>query len=57
MLDACQEADVKSIQIIGVGGVSDSVGMQRMRSVGATAVAIATALGREGVDVFEKIGR
>lgn len=28
---------------------------QRMKSAGSTAVGLATALGREGVDVFERI--
>lgn len=53
MLD--QHEELKGIDIIGVGGVSDTAGFGRMRAVGASAVAIATALGREGVDVFEKI--
>lgn len=53
MLD--KQPALKSIDIIGVGGVSDRAGFERMRAVGAKAVAIATALGREGVEVFEKI--
>jgi dihydroorotate dehydrogenase (fumarate) len=55
MLDA-NEA-LKHIAIIGVGGVSDEAGYERMRGVGAAAVAVGTALGREGVEVFEKISR
>ncbi|PTB69973.1 FMN-linked oxidoreductase, partial [Trichoderma citrinoviride] len=43
------------LDIIGVGGVYDSQGYQRMRSVGAMAVGIATALGRQGVGVFTSI--
>lgn len=48
---------LKRIAIIGMGGVSDRAGYERMRSVGATAVGVGTALGRGGVGVFEKIGR
>lgn len=44
------------IQIIGVGGVDDFEGYQRMRTVGAAAVGVGTALGRYGVKIFEKIG-
>lgn len=46
---------LRYIALIGVGGVSDRGGYERMRSVGATAVGVGTALGREGVGVFEKI--
>ncbi len=45
----------REIMIVGVGGVGDHGGFERMRKVGASAVAVATALGREGVGVFEKI--
>jgi dihydroorotate dehydrogenase (fumarate) len=55
MLDA-NEA-LRHLAIIGVGGVSDKAGYERMRNVGAAAVAVGTALGREGVGVFEKISR
>ncbi|KAK3635944.1 dihydroorotate dehydrogenase [Elasticomyces elasticus] len=53
MLD--QHEQLKCIDIIGTGGVSDKAGFDRMRSVGAKVVGVGTALGREGVDVFEKI--
>lgn len=53
MLDA--HSELKHINIIGVGGVSDAAGYRRMRSVGADAVAVGTALGSEGIGVFEKI--
>lgn len=43
------------IQIIGVGGVDSPEGYRRMRSVGATAVGVGTALGRKGVKIFEEI--
>jgi dihydroorotate dehydrogenase (fumarate) len=50
-----QREETKEVFIIGVGGVSDHGGFERMNKVGAAAVAVATALGREGVGVFEKI--
>lgn len=50
-----QREETKEVFIIGVGGISDHGGFERMRKVGADAVAVATALGREGVGVFEKI--
>lgn len=49
--------DLKSIEIIGIGGVNDAAGFDRMRSVGAKIVGVGTALGREGVGVFAKINR
>ena len=45
------------IGIIGVGGVADGDGFRRMRAVGAEVVGVGTALGREGVGVFERIAR
>lgn len=45
----------ESVMIIGVGGVEDQGGFDRMRKVGAEAVACASALGRYGVGVFERI--
>jgi len=56
MLDASEHEDVKKIHIVGVGGVSDAAGFRRMRAVGAAAVGVGTALGRDGVGIFEKIG-
>ncbi|RDL32043.1 uncharacterized protein BP5553_09445 [Venustampulla echinocandica] len=55
MLDASSHAEIRGIQIIGVGGVRDGAGYKRMRSVGADAVAVGTALGREGVGIFKNI--
>ncbi|BFZ60416.1 dihydroorotate dehydrogenase [Saitoella coloradoensis] len=49
------DVHLRDIKIIGIGGVSDREGFERMRYVGADVVAVATALGREGVDVFQKI--
>jgi dihydroorotate dehydrogenase (fumarate) len=53
MLD--REERLRGVEIIGVGGVSDRAGFERMRGVGAKVVGVGTALGREGVDVFGKI--
>jgi dihydroorotate dehydrogenase (fumarate) len=53
MLD--EDTNLKHIQVIGIGGVSDAAGYKRMRSVGAYAVGVGTALGKEGVAVFSKI--
>lgn len=55
MLD--EVAELRHVQIIGVGGVQDGAGYHRMRTVGAYAVAVGTALGKQGPDVFERIKR
>ncbi|PVH75101.1 FMN-linked oxidoreductase [Cadophora sp. DSE1049] len=57
MLDASANDDVREIKIIGIGGVSDANGYRRMMKVGADAVGVGTALGREGVGIFEKISK
>ena len=46
---------LENIDIIGVGGVSDAAGYKRMKAVGASVVAVGTALGVEGTSIFEKI--
>ena len=56
MLDASPCQELRQIALIGIGGVSDGKGFERMRKMGAMAVGVGTALGREGVSVFEKIG-
>lgn len=43
------------VDVIGVGGVGDREGFGRMRAVGAKAVGVGTALGREGTSVFGRI--
>ncbi|BEI85767.1 hypothetical protein CcaverHIS002_0600540 [Cutaneotrichosporon cavernicola] len=43
------------IDIIGVGGVSDGQGYRRMRKAGAKYIAVATALGKQGPAVFDRI--
>lgn len=55
MLDKSNFKDVRNIKIIGIGGVSDAAGWNRMMTVGATAVGVGTALGRKGVGIFEEI--
>lgn len=52
-----QHKELEDIQTIGVGGVEDVEGYRRMRAVGASAVAVGTALGRMGVKVFDEIGK
>lgn len=52
-----KEADTKDVLVIGVGGVEDKGGVDRMRAVGAGAVACASALGRFGVGVFERMAK
>ncbi|QIX02449.1 hypothetical protein AMS68_007966 [Peltaster fructicola] len=46
---------LEHIDIVGVGGVYDSAGFDRMRSVGAKVVAVGTALGVQGINVFQRI--
>jgi dihydroorotate dehydrogenase (fumarate) len=57
LLNQRPEKELNGIQIIGVGGVSDADGYRRMRTVGAVAVGVGTALGLKGVDVFGEIER
>lgn len=49
--------ELQHLQIIGVGGVNDRAGYQRMTAVGADFVGIATALGVKGIGVFEEINQ
>ncbi|PSK40345.1 hypothetical protein B9Z65_8 [Elsinoe australis] len=53
LLDA--EERLRDIDVIGVGGVEDRSGFERMRTAGAKVVGVGTALGREGVGIFAKI--
>jgi dihydroorotate dehydrogenase (fumarate) len=46
---------VRRIVVIGVGGVTTPEAVARMRKAGAGIVGCATALGKEGVAVFEKL--
>ncbi|TGJ87014.1 hypothetical protein E0Z10_g1771 [Xylaria hypoxylon] len=53
MLDAAPET--RHVAVLGIGGVADAAGYTRMRSVGAAAVGVGTALGIKGLGVFEEI--
>ncbi|GAA5917054.1 hypothetical protein JCM6882_001912 [Rhodosporidiobolus microsporus] len=55
LLNSSSDARLKSISLIGVGGAHDAASVERYRRAGASAVACATALGREGLAVFEKM--
>jgi dihydroorotate dehydrogenase (fumarate) len=55
MLDASKHEVVRNIRIIGVGGVKNKAGFERMRAVGAAAVGVGTAFGRDGMSSFCKI--
>jgi dihydroorotate dehydrogenase (fumarate) len=46
---------LKTIDIIGIGGVSDAAGFKRMKAVGASIVGIGSALGFKGVGIFSGI--
>lgn len=46
---------MEGVAVIGVGGVADREGWERMLSVGAVAVGVGTALGDRGVRVFGDI--
>lgn len=46
---------LEKVAIIGVGGVADAQGFRRMENVGADAVGVGTALGSEGIKIFDKI--
>jgi dihydroorotate dehydrogenase (fumarate) len=50
-----KEDTLKTVEIVGVGGVSDRAGMLRMLNVGAGVVGVGTALATRGVRVFEEI--
>ncbi|KAI0453432.1 hypothetical protein F5B21DRAFT_479287 [Xylaria acuta] len=53
MLDA--NPATRHIALLGIGGVADAEGYRRMRSVGAAAVGVGTALGVRGLRVFGEI--
>jgi len=55
LLESHEDKAMKGIILIGVGGVLDKQGVQRMKRVGAAVVGCATLLGREGVEGFEKL--
>jgi dihydroorotate dehydrogenase (fumarate) len=55
LLSSSSDDAVRSISIIGVGGVTSKEAVMRMKSAGATAVGCATYLGREGVSAFAQL--
>jgi dihydroorotate dehydrogenase (fumarate) len=55
LLQASSKTNLRGIQILGVGGVMSGLSAIRMKEAGASAVGLATALGREGTSVFERI--
>lgn len=55
LLDASSNSALHKIALIGVGGVTSGLAAERMSSAGASLVGLATALGREGVRVFQRI--
>ncbi|KAK5634595.1 hypothetical protein RRF57_010308 [Xylaria bambusicola] len=55
MLD--EHPETKHVAVLGIGGVDGVDGYRRMRSVGACAVGVGTALGIKGLDVFGEIER
>lgn len=55
LLDKNQEISLREISIIGVGGVTTREAHVRMRRAGASVVACATILVRDGVAAFEKL--
>ena len=57
LLESHGDKALREIKLIGVGGVVDKQGVERMKKVGATVVGCATLLGREGVKGFEKLAR
>jgi dihydroorotate dehydrogenase (fumarate) len=55
LLDTHEETSLREISIIGAGGVTTRAAHFRMRRAGASVVACATILVREGVGVFEEL--
>ena len=49
------EGDAGEIVVIGVGGISSGSTLKHFMDVGAVAGEVGTALGVEGVEIFEKI--
>ncbi|KAI1428566.1 hypothetical protein F5Y12DRAFT_669917 [Xylaria sp. FL1777] len=49
--------ETRHVDLLGIGGVGDAAAYRRMRTVGAAAVGVGTALGIKGVGVFGKIER
>ena len=54
-LESHEDEAMRKIKVIGVGGVVNKQGVDRMKKVGAAVVGCATLLGREGVKGFEML--
>ncbi|KDN50020.1 hypothetical protein RSAG8_01356, partial [Rhizoctonia solani AG-8 WAC10335] len=57
ILKSHPDSKLQSIAVIGVGGVTSSAAASRMIRAGATVVECATAIGAEGVPVFEELSK
>ncbi|KAF9507759.1 hypothetical protein BS47DRAFT_1321067 [Hydnum rufescens UP504] len=55
LLSTHRDERLRTIKIIGVGGVTSPEAAQRMYKAGASVVACATALGKEGVEIFQQL--
>ena len=55
MLD--EHPETRHVAVLGIGGVDSAAAYKRMRSVGAQAVGVGTALGVRGLGVFGEIER
>ncbi|CAE6400352.1 unnamed protein product [Rhizoctonia solani] len=57
LLKAHSDIKLRSIAVIGVGGVTSSAAASRMIRAGATLVECATVIGAKGVAVFEELSK
>lgn len=57
LLAAHDDAALRRIAIVGVGGVTSPAAVARMHKAGASVVGCATLFGREGVAAFEMLSR
>lgn len=57
LLKESDDEALHSIKVVGVGGVTSPAAADRMRRAGASVVACATLLGREGVRAFELLSQ
>ncbi|KAG9223293.1 hypothetical protein CCMSSC00406_0000018 [Pleurotus cornucopiae] len=55
LLQSAAFSDLKDIVIIGVGGVTDISGVQRMRAAGAQVVGAASLFGKYGPEAFQRL--
>jgi dihydroorotate dehydrogenase (fumarate) len=55
LLTGSADEAMRSISIIGVGGVTSKEAVERMKKAGAKVVGCATFFGKEGISAFEKL--